>query len=93
MNILKQGRIVGKTTKTLNKHKIVNRKDIYGLARKRAKLKIMKVSSAQIEAFERDYWIRYNKIQRCGAVGQLAGLITQRSQVRILLAHLNEKNN
>ena len=26
MNILKQGRIVGKTTKTLNKHKIVNRK-------------------------------------------------------------------
>ena len=45
-----------------NENKIVNRKDIYGLARKRAKLKIMKVSSAQIEAFERDYWIRYNKI-------------------------------
>jgi len=45
-----------------NEHKIVNRKDIYGLAKKRARLKIMKVSSAQIEAFERNYWIRYNKI-------------------------------
>jgi len=42
--------------------KNINKKEIYGLARKRAKLKIMKVSSAQIEAFERDYWIRYNKI-------------------------------
>ena len=44
-----------------NEYKSVNRKDIYGLAKKRARLKIMKVSSAQIEAFERNYWIKYNR--------------------------------
>ena len=46
-----------------NEHKIVNRKDIYGLAKVRRanKKKIWKFSSAELEAFERNYWIRYNR--------------------------------
>ena len=45
-----------------NEHKIVNKKDLYGLAKKRRanKKKLWKFSSAELEAFERDYWIRYN---------------------------------
>ena len=46
-----------------NEHKIVNRKDLYGLAKKRKanKKKLWKFSSAELEAFERDYWIKYNR--------------------------------
>ena len=46
-----------------NEHKIVNKKDLYGPAKRRAnKDKTIKVSSAQIEAWERQYWNKYNKI-------------------------------
>jgi hypothetical protein len=46
-----------------NEHKIVNKKDLYGLAKKRRinKKKLWKFSSAELEAFERNYWIRYNR--------------------------------
>ena len=46
-----------------NEHKIVNKKDLYGLAKKRRanKKKLWKFSSAELEAFERDYWTKYNR--------------------------------
>ncbi len=41
----------------------LNKKDLYGPAKRRAnKDKTIKVSSAQIEAWERQYWNKYNKI-------------------------------
>ena len=46
-----------------NEHKIVNKKDLYGLAKVRRanKKKLWKFSSAELEAFERDNWTRYNR--------------------------------
>ena len=46
-----------------NEHKIVNKKDLYGLAKKRRsnRKKLLTFSRAEFEAFEREYWAKYNR--------------------------------
>ena len=61
--------------------KNINKKNIYGLAKKRAKLKIMKVSSAQIEAFERDYWIRYNRAWQVSVMNEHLNWVTNKIHI------------
>ena len=43
--------------------KNTNKKDLYGLAKKRRsnKEKLLTFSRAELEAFERDYWKQYNR--------------------------------